>query len=164
LRAHLSDEIELAGDDCADNHFEFAEASQAITTANDPDDCTDTRVPQSPGDEHAAICPFAGHIRQAYPRDDERANPPVNEVSTQTYRLLRRGIPFGEPLNEKPDAPFHDSGNRGLLFLAYQTSIVSQFEFVTKNWVNNPNFLENHSGHDPILGQGKGNGPARSRH
>jgi len=43
--------------------------------------------------------------------------------------------------------------DRGLLFLAYQTSIVDQFEFVTKNWVNNADFKENGTGFDPIIGQ-----------
>jgi deferrochelatase/peroxidase EfeB len=74
-------------------------------------------------------------------------------VSTQTHRLLRRGIPFGEPYRPTDDPEFADSGDRGLLFLAYQTSIVDQFEFVTKFWVNNPDFKESGSGFDPILGQ-----------
>lgn len=44
-------------------------------------------------------------------------------------------------------------GDRGLLFLAYQTSIERQFEFVTNLWVNNPDFSDAGNGHDPILGQ-----------
>ncbi len=115
-------------------------------------------------------CPFAGHIRKAYPRDMER-DFGLNESSTQTHRLLRRGIPFGKPY--EGGCPVHPSrlmqklsnqlqiilGNepseqdRGLLFLAYQTSIERQFEFVTNAWVNNPNFPDPNSGHDPILGQ-----------
>jgi Dyp-type peroxidase family len=118
-------------------------------------------------------CPFAGHIRKAYPRDTERA-PFINESATQTHRLLRRGIPFGAPMTS--GCPVHPSRlmsslttlldgltaywhnqridrDRGLLFLAYQTSIERQFEFVTNLWVNNPNFPDPGSGHDPILGQ-----------
>ena len=44
-------------------------------------------------------------------------------------------------------------GDRGLLFLAYQTSIERQFEFLTNLWVNNPDFSDAGNGHDPILGQ-----------
>ena len=112
-------------------------------------------------------CPFAGHIRKAYPRDTERA-PFINESATQTHRLLRRGIPFGKPLASGCPVKLSrlkDSlsdllasrgsrqGDRGLLFLAYQTSIERQFEFVTNVWVNNPDFPDAGSGHDPILGQ-----------
>ncbi len=113
-------------------------------------------------------CPFAGHIRKAYPRDMKR-DFGLNESDTQTHRLLRRGIPFGKPLAS--GCPVHpgrlrdtfstwweniasnEPSDRGLLFLAYQTSIVRQFEFVTKQWVNDPNFPDPDSGHDPILGQ-----------
>lgn len=122
-------------------------------------------------DKQALRCPFAGHIRKTYPRDTERL-PLINESSTQTHRLLRRGIPFGRPLVS--GCPVHPDrllasltawlaslaanwGNqprdRGLLFLAYQTSIVRQFEFVTQAWVNNPDFPDAGNGHDPILGQ-----------
>jgi deferrochelatase/peroxidase EfeB len=55
--------------------------------------------------------------------------------------------------------------DRGLQFLAYQTSIENQFEFVVKKMVNPPSFKEplnkapdgtptnQGGGHDPILGQ-----------
>jgi Dyp-type peroxidase family len=113
-------------------------------------------------------CPFAGHIRKTYPRDMER-DFGLNESSTQTHRLLRRGIPYGKPY--MGGCPVHPDRlldtvttwwdsivknaptDRGLLFLAYQTSIERQFEFVTNAWVNNPNFPDPDSGHDPILGQ-----------
>jgi deferrochelatase/peroxidase EfeB len=37
-----------------------------------------------------------------------------------------------------------------LLFLAYQTSIVNQFEHVTQHWLNNPDHRERGSGFDPF--------------
>jgi hypothetical protein len=113
-------------------------------------------------------CPFAGHIRKTYPRDMERDSG-LNESDTQTHRLLRRGIPFGKPY--MGGCPVHPDRlldtittwwenivnnaptDRGLLFLAYQTSIERQFEFVTNAWVNDPDFPDPGSGHDPILGQ-----------
>jgi Dyp-type peroxidase family len=95
------------------------------------------------GDRLGLICPHAAHIRKAFPRDTTTII--GDEAENQTHRLLRRGIPFGDPV---PAA-----GERGLLFLAYQTSIERQFEFITTNWINNPNFPDSHAGHDPIVGQ-----------
>src|SRR5262249_6935725 len=98
--------------------------------------------------------PFAGHIRKAYPRND--TDPQIlslNERTTQTHRLLRRGIPYGPQSSSSPDAPVADDVDRGLLFLAYQVSIDDQFEFVTRNWANDPNFKQLGAGFDPIIGQ-----------
>ena len=67
---------------------------------------------------------------------------------------------LGEPLRQ---FPFFDFGERGLIFLAYQTSIVEQFEFILKQWVNNPNFKEPRAGHDPIIGQNNAPGANRER-
>jgi deferrochelatase/peroxidase EfeB len=53
---------------------------------------------------------------------------------TLKHRILRRGIPFGPPLDtSRPDPA---KGDRGLLFLSYQTSIKNQFEFLVENWMN----------------------------
>ena len=49
--------------------------------------------------------------------------------------------------------PVKDDVDRGLLFMAYMTSITDQFEHVTKHLVNNPNFKHMDVGVDPILGQ-----------
>jgi Dyp-type peroxidase family len=156
-RANKQDNAAMSRDDCANNAFDF----QKDTIPKNPppgssDQCKDN-FPNNLAkkDVDGLVCPFAGHIRKAYPRDDVSLNPkgvkvPPNEADTETHRLLRRGIPFGTPFD--PTIP-SDDGNRGLLFIAYQTSIENQFEFVIKNWVNNPDFKENDSGHDPVLGQ-----------
>ncbi len=49
-------------------------------------------------------------------------------AEVERHRLLRRGIPFGPP--------WPDTGEHGLVFLAYQTSIVRQFEYVQRKWLN----------------------------
>lgn len=179
MREPDHDEPALGNDDCANNHFEFQDASQPIHARPAPSGpscvvesplCVDDTFPQSPGDPAGARCPFAGHIRKAYPRDDEgNFSADINESSTQTHRLLRRGIPFGPPFYPSPDPKKKDSGNRGLVFAAYQTSIVEQFEFVTRTWVNNPEFKdvtkdgELQSGHDFIIGQSNAGGSRERR-
>jgi Dyp-type peroxidase family len=181
LRATDSDIPALGFDDCANNHFEFQDASESIEPVPDPTDptcveesalCVDVKFPVSQGDPQGANCPFASHVRKTYPRDDEGDGlQNINEADTQTHRLLRRGIPFGEPYYPPAEAGRRsDAGNRGLMFVAYQTSIVRQFEFVIRNWVNNPNFKDKAtaggeviSGHDMIIGQSNGKRESRER-
>jgi Dyp-type peroxidase family len=171
LRAPEDDNRALADDDCANNNFEFGEETDPILPEQkqSPIDCTDeipnsqppALFPPSEGDPEGQVCPFAAHIRKAYPRDDTSTTlPTTREVTTQTHRILRRGIPFGEPLRQ---IPFLDFGERGLFFLAYQTSIVEQFEFILKQWVNNPDFKDPQAGHDLIIGQNNTPGADRER-
>jgi deferrochelatase/peroxidase EfeB len=47
---------------------------------------------------------------------------------------LRRGIPFGKPSSSTPQEPVEDEEERGLLFLAYMTSIDRQFEGLSTGW------------------------------
>jgi Dyp-type peroxidase family len=152
------DDPALGADDCANNHFEFEEAANPIPQAGSPDpfDCVDITFDGAEEDADGLVCPLAGHIRKAYPRDDTSpAIPSLGEATTQTHRLLRRGIPFGEAnITSSPDSPVDDGiSERGLHFLAYQTSIDDQFEFVTQNWVNNPDFKTAGAGHDLVIGQ-----------
>ncbi len=182
LREPEHDEPALGDNDCANNHFEFQDKSDPIPEQPQPDPtcvvesalCVDDddTFPQSPGDIPGARCPFAGHIRKTYPRDDvfqDAKDSPLNESSTQTHRLLRRGIPFGAPFYPSPNPKKKDSGNRGLVFAAYQTSIVEQFEFVTQVWANNAEFKEPtkegklQSGQDLIIGQSNGVDGSRTR-
>lgn len=167
MRSPNHDNPALADNDCANNNFEFLgdeeDAKKSKTQKHSEPGhgeglCPKDNFPEAQPDPKGLVCPFAGHIRKAYPRNDEfdsapKGESPLNEVTTQTHRLLRRGIPFGDPFRVSDEPGFKDSGDRGLLFMAYQTSIVDQFEFVTKFWVNNPDFKEPGSGHDPILGQ-----------
>jgi Dyp-type peroxidase family len=157
MREPDADDPSLGGDDCANNHFEFLEATPSTRHPTGRDQCSDTTFPQSPGDPGGDRCPFAAHIRKSYPRDDLR------EAETQTRRLLRRGIPFGPSSQSTPEVPVADGVDRGLLFMAYMTSIVGQFEFVTKRWVNAPDFSALNTGLDPIIGQAEAGNGSRER-
>jgi Dyp-type peroxidase family len=104
-------------------------------------------------DAGGEIVPRAAHIRKAYPRNE--ATPGGGEADTQTHRLLRRGIAYGEPFDVGAPAgtPHAGDAERGLLFLCYQRSLEDQFEFVQQRWVNNPNFPQQGDGQDPIIAQ-----------
>lgn len=85
-------------------------------------------------------CPLGAHIRKVNPRKGKR------DV-TVVPRILRRGIPFGRPLPT--------SDERGLLFVAYQTSLVDQFRRLVASWMNDPTLPSgDQSGQDLVVGQG----------
>jgi Dyp-type peroxidase family len=137
----LQDDPHLGGNELENNNFEF-----------------DT-------DPAGRRCPFAAHIRKSYPRNDvtpagqkaptEFEQREQSEASTQTHRILRRGIPFGPDPDDDENKTGKTETERGLMFVCYQTSIVNQFEFILQAWVNNPDFapLGNKPGFDPLLGQ-----------
>jgi Dyp-type peroxidase family len=150
------DDPTLAADDCRNNNFEFGEEDEEEEARQPRTELTgDCPNPSEPStDPEGAKVPFAAHIRKVYPRNDRSAEmPELGESSTQTHRLLRRGIPYGPQSSSTFAQPVDDGVDRGLLFLAYQTSLVHQFEFVTKNLVNNANFKQGGAGFDPIIGQ-----------
>lgn len=93
--------------------------------------------------------PRFAHVRKAHPRD-------VNVPDGRRDRLLRRGIPYGAPLEARAaDGAFQDDGrDRGLLFLAYQADPATQYELVQR-WMNDRNFPAPGVGQDPIGGQGE---------
>ena len=95
--------------------------------------------------------PAGSHIRKVNPR--ALPTDQGGEVTTLVRRILRRGIPYGTQSSSTPTQPADDGADRGLLFLSYQTSIVDQFEFVTKFYVNSADFKQGGAGFDPIIGQ-----------
>lgn len=89
-------------------------------------------------DKEGLSCPHASHIRRTNPREPfQGRNAP---------RILRRGMSFdhsGEAGGE---------GARGLMFMAYNSSIAEQFETIQR-WINGGNSTFVASGHsDPIAG------------
>jgi deferrochelatase/peroxidase EfeB len=98
-------------------------------------------------DDAAGVrCPHAAHMRRANPRriDPDLTAPAVvrREFDRPTPRLLRRGMLFGEP----------GAASRGLMFMAYVTSISEQYE-VIQRWLNggNPTDIAS-ANNDPLTG------------
>ena len=133
--APLRDDPGLGGDDGQNNDFEFGD------------------------DPSERKCPYAAHIRKAYPRDDT-----ASDAEAQRHRIIRAGIPFGPEVAPGETATRY---SRGLMFVCYQTSIERQFEYIQRNYANNRNFVGGKErpgggvvvpGYDPIIGQAPGNG------
>lgn len=94
-------------------------------------------------------CPVGSHIRKVNLRD--QASDVGGASATQSRRILRVGVPYGDDLPE--DATEDDGKDRGLLFLSIQASIEDQFEFLQARWINNRVRPRGPGGNDMIVGQ-----------
>ncbi|EJF56508.1 Dyp-type peroxidase [Dichomitus squalens LYAD-421 SS1] len=102
-------------------------------------------------------CPFAAHTRKTNPRADlEDLN-----ISTESRRIIRRGVQFGPELTPAEISSGKTIEQRGLIFAAYSGSITNGFQFVQHSWADNTGFPIKKPvtpGFDAIIGQ-NGNGP-----
>ena len=71
-------------------------------------------------------CPLGAHIRRANPRDALEGG----GERTRRHHLIRRGMPYGPPLEGEDD----DGVPRGLIFICFNASIARQFE-VVQSWL-----------------------------
>ena len=106
------------------------------------------------GDLHGYRCPYASHIRRSNPRDSLST---TNSLTiADRHHIIRRGTPYGEILKLPPwddvDLPPDDKQERGLMFLALNTSFRRQFEFVQVAWNNGPRFNGLYNARDPLIG------------
>lgn len=97
-------------------------------------------------------CPLHAHIRKTNPRDSLGLIVAFL-ANEETRRIARRGITYGErpDFNGVGGVP---SGGVGLIFLCYQNDIKDQFEFMQKEWANDPSFpniFKGRSGIDPVI-------------
>ena len=76
-------------------------------------------------DPRGALCPLGAHVRRANPRDGLVGG----GRRSRRHRILRRGMPYGEPL---PPGLEDDGAERGLVFVCFNASIVRQFEMVNR--------------------------------
>lgn len=129
----------------------------------------------APHDAFGERCPIGSHVRRTNPRDtalpvphdiDLSGDPNDPEVRdrrlghTALHRVLRRGRPYGAPLDPHYD-PAHvrargdDAVERGLYFLCFNANLARQFEFVQSNWAISPTFAGLSRDPDPLLGAGR---------
>ncbi|HYQ43571.1 MAG TPA: Dyp-type peroxidase [Polyangiaceae bacterium] len=118
----------------------------------------------SDNDRYGARCPFGAHIRRSNPRDWQLgADPDESLKLANLHRILRRGRPYGPPLDPSMSAPALLARStsdgvdaaavpRGLQFLCFNADIERQFEFIQQQWCNNPKFAGQNSDADPLLG------------
>ena len=97
-------------------------------------------------DTQGLKCPFAGHIRKTNPRSDL--------PGSKATLMARRGITYGKREDDLNDGRLDNkpSYGVGLLFMSYQSDLESQFEVTQRFWANNPDFVHDDTGIDPIIG------------
>ncbi len=95
-------------------------------------------------------CPIGAHIRRANPRDSMAGttDPDTALRLSKMHRIIRRGRPYGEPLNGAAAAP--EEGTRGMHFICLNADIAGQFEMIQHSWLNNPHFGGLQAGTDPL--------------
>jgi deferrochelatase/peroxidase EfeB len=79
-------------------------------------------------DTSGVKCPMGAHARRSNPRGGKI----VQRVANHTRRLVRRGIPYGPPLD--PARP--EEAERGLLANFLCANLAAQFEAVQYDWIN----------------------------
>ena len=93
-------------------------------------------------DEDGFVTPRGSHIRRANPRDMLGHDVESGILSSKLHRLLRRGRPYRS----------EDETSVGLFFIACNTDLERQFEFIHQRWLRNPRFADLENEDDPILG------------
>ena len=119
-----------------------------VELGNDRDRVNDFGYARDPD---GIACPRGAHVRRANPRDALRSGGRL----TARHRILRRGMPYGPPL--EPGAP-DDGADRGLVFVALQASIERQFEIVQARWLNDGDPFGLGRAPDPVAGAVPGRG------
>ena len=89
-------------------------------------------------DPEGMRCPVGAHIRRVNPREGLSGG----AARTRRHRIIRRGMPYGPPLQGTAD----DGADRGLHFACFNASIARQFE-VVQQWSVDGN----------VFGLGRGN-------
>ncbi|KAJ7054412.1 fungal peroxidase [Mycena amicta] len=132
----LVDNPTLGADPSQNNNFTYAEGGNTVSNSTDQ-----------------SKCPFSAHIRKTRPRADLG----LPESSSNKHHIVRAGIPFGDELTDDEIASNTTQINRGLAFVAYQSSISNGFSFLQQAWVDNTGFVHANTGFDPIIGANGGN-------
>jgi deferrochelatase/peroxidase EfeB len=141
---------ELVSDPMRINFFDYADYAEESSTASISVTHAGKHrtIKAVEGDYDGLKCPAFAHTTVVNPRGlaTDRGEPTV----TQKFRLLRRGMPFGTPID--PSDSSSVSIERGLLFLAYMTSFRDQFKRLNTRWMNTPE-VPRAGGDDLFVGQ-----------
>jgi Dyp-type peroxidase family len=96
-------------------------------------------------------CPIGAHIRRINPRGSlefgEKDAYDTPGALDDRRRILRRGLPYGVVRDRG-----RDYGNHGIIFMALNTSIERQFEFLQQQWINYANDSKEGNDKDVLLG------------
>ena len=103
-------------------------------------------------DPHGFACPRGAHIRRANPRDMAGAD----GTGARRHRIIRRGMPYGEPYPDGEEAQARDDGDRGLIFICFNADFERQFELIQAQWCDDGNAFGLGDDQDPLLGRGRG--------
>ena len=161
MRNSERDDRDPMADRMAVNYFGFDEATTPVRVSADPCAGIEDRalvsselrgVQGAPQDDPGLRCPRFAHIRKVNPRDVAPTDKGGAE-DTLGRAIMRRGITWGAPYPDDPAAQADDDGDRGLLFLAYQTRISKQFEVLNNDWMNGSDAPEGNAGQDLLVGQ-----------
>jgi Dyp-type peroxidase family len=139
---------------------EAAERAGALVVGRFEDGTPVTLAPEAQGGsvknsfnyEHdlaGSKCPFHAHIRKAHPRGAS----PGGLAFDHAVQMARRGIPYGDRLQDPDTGEFLDLPHDGvgLLFMSYQADLDRQFRFMQTQWVDQENFPQGGVGVDPVL-------------
>lgn len=99
----------------------------------DQEDARPETPPAFATNQSLATVPLDSHIRKANPRGG---------ADDSARRIFRRGYPLYEAAGE--------ALRRGLVFLCYARTISTQFEFITRAWLTNPDFPHPGAGVDRL--------------
>ncbi|KAJ7592102.1 fungal peroxidase [Mycena floridula] len=132
----LADDPALGNDNTRNNNFNFTHPGTDFTS-------------------NQKNCPFSAHIRKTNPRAD------LANGAFPANHIMRSGIPYGPEVSaaEATAGVSNNTVERGLAFVAYQSSITNGFHKLQQAWANAPGFIFNKNvkpGFDPIIGANKG--------
>ncbi len=117
--------------------------------AADPDRVNDFKFQEA--DPHGFKCPKGSHIRRSNPRDSLDPGPEESQVVVNRHRIIRRGRPYGMAAPDSPAQPNRDN-SVGIVFIAINSSIKRQFEFVQQMWVDDQKFDGLYDNMDGVTG------------
>lgn len=127
---------------------------------NDAEAASDNDISYK-NDLEGELTPLWSHLRKTNPRDGlalspgHKPEPFDGPDGLDSRRIMRRGIPYGQPFDPAAGGGKGADAARGLLLITYQSDLVRQFEFIQRSWINNADFPMDRTpevGRDPMVG------------